>query len=80
MNDKIPLLGIHQSANTFSTWMQGILCKHLFLFCFVFLFICFFFFLVLPGDRGASGSGADLFVLGTVEPIKLKLQTHEFEV
>lgn len=52
-----------------------ILSKHLFLICFV-----FFFFLVLPRDRGVSGFGADLFALGTVEPIKLKLQTHEFEV
>lgn len=39
-----------------------------------------FFLWVLPGNGGASGSGAGLFALGTVEPIKLKLQTHEFEV
>lgn len=34
----------------------------------------------LPEDGNASVSGAGLFALGTVGPIKLKLQTHEFEV
>lgn len=51
-----------------------ILSKHLFLFYFV------FFFFGSSWGQGCIWIGADLFALGTVEPIKLKLQTHEFEV